>query len=113
MKIYGYCRVSTDRQDLSKYIEQLKNIGIDEDDIFKDIITGTKREREGLNKLLEIVKEGDTIVIPDMTRLGRSTIDLLNIVEELKEKSWYKVYKGYLVRYNKRQSSINFNAYYV
>ncbi len=86
MKIYGYCRVSTDRQDLSKYIEQLKNIGVDEDNIYKDIITGTKREREGLNKLLEIVKEGDTIVIPDMTRLGRSTIDLLNIVEELKEK---------------------------
>jgi len=88
-KIYGYCRVSTDRQDLTKYIEQLKAYGIDEVNIHQDKITGTKRDREGLNELLGKVKEGDTIVIPDMTRLGRSTIDLLNIVDELKVKGVY------------------------
>lgn len=84
--IFGYCRVSTNKQDLSKYIEQLKSYEIDEDNIYKDTMTGTKRDREGLNELLGKVKEGDTIVIPDMTRLGRSTIDLLNIVDELKSK---------------------------
>ncbi|CEP43709.1 recombinase family protein [Paraclostridium sordellii] len=84
--IFGYCRVSTNKQDLSKYIEQLKSYGIDEDNIYQDTMTGTKRDREGLNELLSKVKEGDTIVIPDMTRLGRSTIDLLNIVDELKSK---------------------------
>lgn len=84
--IFGYCRVSTNKQDLSKYIEQLKSYEIDEDNIYQDTMTGTKRDREGLNELLGEVKEGDTIVIPDMTRLGRSTIDLLNIVDELKSK---------------------------
>ena len=84
--IYGYCRVSTDKHDVEKYVDQLKMEGIEESNIFKDIITGTKRDREGLNKLLETVEAGDIILIPDMTRLGRSTKDLLDIVEELKNK---------------------------
>ena len=84
--IYGYCRVSTDKQDVEKYVDQLKMEGIEESNIFKDVITGTKRDREGLNNLLETVEAGDIILIPDMTRLGRSTKDLLDIVEELKNK---------------------------
>lgn len=84
--IYGYCRVSTGKQDLEKYVEQLKAYGVDEKNIYDDTMTGTKRDREGLNELLKKVVEGDIIVIPDMTRLGRSTIDLLNIVDELKSK---------------------------
>ncbi|WP_057565545.1 recombinase family protein, partial [Paraclostridium sordellii] len=87
--IKGYCRVSTKDQDLTKYIEQLKAYGVEECNIYQDKMTGTKRDREGLNKLLCEVVEGDTIVIPDMTRLGRSTIDLLNIVDELKGKGVY------------------------
>lgn len=87
--IKGYCRVSTKNQDLTKYIEQLKAYGVEECNIYQDKITGTKRDREGLNKLLDEVVEGDVIVIPDMTRLGRSTIDLLNIVDELKEQGVY------------------------
>lgn len=84
--IRGYCRVSTSNQDIDKYIEQLKEYGVDDDKIYKDVITGTKMDREGLTRLLEDVNEGDTVIIPDMTRLGRSTIDLLNIVDKLKDK---------------------------
>lgn len=85
----GYCRVSTSNQDIDKYIEQLKEYGVEESNIYKDIISGTKINREGLNNLLSDVNEGDTIIIPDMTRLGRSTIDLLNIVNEFKNKGVY------------------------
>lgn len=88
-KVYGYCRVSTDKQDLTKYIEQLKKYGIDESNIKSDIMTGTKSDRNGLKNLLDTVVKGDTIVIPDMTRLGRSTIYLLNLVDELKNKGVY------------------------
>lgn len=88
-KVYGYCRVSTDKQDLTKYIEQLKKYGIDESNIKSDIMTGTKSDRSGLKNLLDTVVKGDTIVIPDMTRLGRSTIYLLNLVDELKNKGVY------------------------
>lgn len=83
---YGYCRVSTSEQDLEKYIAELVEAGIDEKNIFQDTITGTKRKRPGLDKLFETVTEGDSIIIPDITRLGRSTIDLLSIVEDLKNK---------------------------
>ena len=84
--IKGYCRVSKDKQDIGKYIEQLRVYGIDEENIYQDTKTGTKRDREGLNKLLEGLQEGDIVIINDMTRLGRSTIDLLNIVDEIKSK---------------------------
>lgn len=85
----GYCRVSTDKQDIDKYVEQLKEYGVDEDKIYKDVISGIKRNREGLDNLLSDVNEGDTVIIPDMSRLGRSTIDLLNIVNEFKNKGVY------------------------
>lgn len=84
--IKGYCRVSTKGQDITKYVEQLIEYGIDESNIYQDKITGIKRDREGLNKLLDELQEGDIVVINDMTRLGRSTIDLLNIVNEIKQK---------------------------
>lgn len=85
----GYCRVSTSNQDIDKYIEQLKEYGVEDSNIYKDIISGTKINRVGLNNLLSDVNEGDTVIIPDMTRLGRSTIDLLNIVNEFKNKGVY------------------------
>lgn len=85
-KQLGYVRVSKVEQDLAKYIEMLKAYGVEEYNIYKDKDTGTKRDRKGLNELLDKVKEGDIVVITDMTRLGRSTIDLLNIVSDLKNK---------------------------
>lgn len=87
--VYAYCRVSKTSQDISKYIEQLKEYGIKEESIYFDNITGIKKgkEREGFNKLLNIVKSNDIIVTPDITRLGRSTLDLLSIIDELKKKN--------------------------
>ena len=83
MKI-GYCRVSTQGQDLEKQIQQLTNVGCEK--IFKEKITGTKMERPQLKKLLEQLREGDTVLITDITRLSRSTKDLFFITEQIEKK---------------------------
>lgn len=79
----GYARVSTEEQNLNRQIDQLKACGIDEKNIFMEKITGTKKERPALNRLLEYAREGDTIIITDLTRISRSTKDLISLVEEL------------------------------
>lgn len=82
--IMGYCRVSTQGQDLLKQIEQLEKAGCEK--IFKEKITGTKLERPELNRMLDHLRPGDTIVICDLTRLGRSTKDLFKLIEIIEEK---------------------------
>lgn len=77
--IFGYARVSTEQQNLDRQIDMLQQYGVDL--IFNEKITGTKRERPELNKLLERMTEGDTVVIESLSRLGRSTKDLIELVE--------------------------------
>lgn len=83
---FGYARVSTDNQKLDRQLDKLKEYGIHKANIYKEHITGTKKDRPMLNKLLENVGEGDAIVVTELTRLGRSTKDLINIAETLQEK---------------------------
>ncbi|QCE35853.1 recombinase family protein (plasmid) [Acetobacteraceae bacterium] len=82
----GYARVSTSEQNISLQIDRLKAKGAVR--IFEDDgISGSSREkREGLRKLLEYVREGDTLLITRIDRLARSARDLQNIVSELEEK---------------------------
>ncbi|MDT0149997.1 recombinase family protein [Priestia aryabhattai] len=84
MTVYGYARVSTKGQNLSRQIKALNEAGCET--ILKDKITGTKRERPALDELFATVKEGDLVIIQDLTRISRSTQDLLNIVNELDAK---------------------------
>lgn len=76
---FGYMRVSTLDQSLDRQEQQLKDAGCER--IFFEKVTGTKREREELNKLLDHLRSGDTVIISDLTRLSRSTKDLIEIVE--------------------------------
>jgi DNA invertase Pin-like site-specific DNA recombinase len=78
MKI-GYARVSTQEQNLDRQIDQLKAAGCER--IFKEKITGTKKDRPELDKLLDQIRTGDTIIISELTRLSRSTKDLFELVE--------------------------------
>ena len=77
--IFGYARVSTIEQNLDRQIDALKKYGVDK--IYNEKITGTKRDRPELGKLLDRITEGDTIVIESLSRLGRSTKDLIELVE--------------------------------
>lgn len=84
--LIGYCRVSSVEQSLHRQIDALTNAGVKKRDIYQDKINGTQRERPQLEKLLSELEEGDTVVIPDLTRLSRSTKDLLEIVQLIKAK---------------------------
>lgn len=81
---FGYGRVSTQDQNLDAQEDALGRAGVDR--VFIEKITGTKASRPELDKLRELVREGDTIVITRLDRLGRSTKDLLTIASELEEK---------------------------
>lgn len=82
--IFGYARVSTQGQDLEKQIQQLSEAGCEK--IFEEKITGIKLERPELNRMLEQLRDGDLIVICDLTRLGRSTKDLFKLIDIIEAK---------------------------
>lgn len=80
--LLGYARVSTEEQNLDRQVDQLKEFGVSTENIYTEKITGTKRDRPVLQKLLEFARKEDTIVISDLTRISRSTKDLISLVEE-------------------------------
>lgn len=82
-KRIGYGRVSTADQNPDSQRDALVRAGTDQ--IFLDTYTGTKSSRPQLDKMLEQLRAGDTIVITRLDRLGRSTKDLLNLVSDLQE----------------------------
>lgn len=81
--IYGYARVSTSGQSLDAQIELLKENGVKEENIFKEKITGTNKERPEFKKLLSILEKDDTLVITKLDRFARSTKDALETIEQL------------------------------
>ena len=83
MKI-GYARVSTEEQNLDRQIDILKQIGCDR--IYEEKVSGIKKERPELNKMLDQIRTGDVIIISDLTRLSRSVKDLFSIVEQIEGK---------------------------
>lgn len=76
---YGYARVSTQQQDLSRQLDMLKQRHCNE--ILTEKISGTKTDRPELIRLKDKVRSGDTIIIESFSRLGRSTKDLIELVE--------------------------------
>ena len=86
---FGYARVSTEQQNLARQLDMLSQYGVDY--IFNEKMTGTKRDRPELNKLLERMMEGDTVVIESLSRLGRSTKDLIELVELFRERGVHLV----------------------
>ncbi|QBH97279.1 recombinase family protein [Limnobaculum zhutongyuii] len=80
--LIGYVRVSTNDQQTNLQRESLNRANCEL--IFEDKISGTKSERPGLKKLLKTVKEGDTVVVWKLDRLGRSVRHLITLVADLK-----------------------------
>ncbi|MDQ9127703.1 recombinase family protein [Serratia fonticola] len=81
MALLGYVRVSTSHQKLTLQIAELKNVGVREDRIFSDMMTGATDEREGLKRLLGRAEKDDIIICTKMDRLGRNTADMIHIVD--------------------------------
>ncbi|MEO6683372.1 MAG: recombinase family protein [Ginsengibacter sp.] len=81
----GYARISTNDQKFDLQLDALKNAGCKV--IFKETISGAKRERPELKKAIEKLREGDSLVVWKLDRLGRSLRDLIDIVTTLHEKN--------------------------
>ncbi len=80
----GYARVSTSDQNLSLQKETLEKSGCEK--IYEDEVSGTRANRPGLDKALEILREGDTLVVWKLDRLGRSVKNLITLVGDLNSK---------------------------
>lgn len=85
MKLF-YARVSTEEQNEQRQIEQAHSLGIDNEYIFTDKQSGKNTDREQLKKLISFCRKGDVIYTESISRIARNTKDLLNIIEQLKEK---------------------------
>lgn len=82
--LIGYARVSTEKQSLNRQRDALKKEGCKK--IYTDKISGAKSKREGFDKLLEHAREGDTVVVASLDRLGRSMRDLIATANILKDR---------------------------
>ncbi|KAA9237839.1 MULTISPECIES: recombinase family protein [Aerococcus] len=80
----AYARVSSKTQKLDRQIEKLKNKNIDK--LFKDIESGAKRERPGLNALLKYIRSNDIVIVTELDRLGRNSHDLTEIMSKINSK---------------------------
>lgn len=80
----GYCRVSTQDQNLELQLDELKKAGCEK--IFQDVASGSKDERKGLLEAMAFAREGDCIVIWKLDRLSRSLRHLIDTVNQLKER---------------------------
>lgn len=83
MKV-GYVRVSTEEQNTARQETLMNELAVEK--IFIEKASGKTAQRKELQEMLSFVREGDTVVIESYSRLARSTRDLLDIVETLKEK---------------------------
>lgn len=82
MTRYGYARVSGMSQDLELQITELYTKG-ECDEVFAEKHTGTKKERPEFQRLLSLLKEGDTLVVTRLDRFARSTVDGITIIKNL------------------------------
>lgn len=82
-KIIGYARVSAADQNLDRQLEALSKA----DKVFTEKASGKNtRDRPELSRMLEYVRDGDTVLVKSPDRLARSTTDLLALIEQLREK---------------------------
>jgi DNA invertase Pin-like site-specific DNA recombinase len=82
--LIGYARCSTDEQDLTAQTEALVLLGVAPDRIYIDHgLSGTNRERPGLDQALAAVRAGDTLVVTKLDRLARSVPDARDIGDTL------------------------------
>lgn len=83
--VAAYARVSTADQNLDRQKDALEKYGIDK--LYCEKISGTKKSRPELDRMLAELQEGDTIVIESLSRLGRSVKNLAELMEVLNSRN--------------------------
>src|SRR5215831_14521847 len=81
MTVYGYARVSTEGQSLTAQVADLKAAGAQR--VLQEKVSGAKRSRAQLDRLLATLDAGDILIVTRLDRLARSTRDLLNILAKV------------------------------
>ncbi|AXI24028.1 N terminal domain [Cardinium endosymbiont of Sogatella furcifera] len=86
--LIGYARISKSdgSQTLDLQVDALKEAGISENHIYKDEASGSIDDRQDLTNCLKTLREGDTLVVWKLDRLGRNLKHLVNLVQELHDK---------------------------
>ena len=86
--IYGYCRCSTDesRQDIDRQRRELRKLGVNDEHIYFEYVSGKKLVKVEWERLLERIEEGDVIATTEVSRISRSTKQLCEIIEIAQEK---------------------------
>ncbi len=82
--LVGYARVSTDDQNLDLQINALRKAGVPEKQTFKEHISGVASRRPEFQKALKNLREGDTLVVWKLDRLGRSLKELVMLADDFK-----------------------------
>ena len=97
--VYGYCRCSTNetKQDINRQVRELKALGVLKENIFKEYVSGSKEERSQLNRLLSLIKEGDTIIATEVSRITRSTKQLCSLLDLAKTKKLKLIFGSFIV----------------
>jgi len=83
--VRGYMRISTRKKE-QKFDRQESTLEDKVDVIYKDRLSGKNKKRPQLQQMLEDLNEGDTVLIHSIDRMSRSTKDLLQIVDDIKDK---------------------------
>lgn len=82
--IIGYARVSKTEQKLDRQLDLLNEYGCER--IYSEKMTGKKLEREELDDMINNLRAGDLVVVAELSRISRSTKDLLQIADRIREK---------------------------
>ena len=101
--IYAYIRVSTIKQDYERQDYALRNCGVVKENVYSETISGTKKAstRPEFEKLLSVIKKGDTIYFESMSRMARSLIDMVETTQDLVTK------KGITIIFLKENLTLN------
>lgn len=83
MKV-GYIRVSTEEQNTARQEILMEKLGVDK--VFIDKCSGKNTNRPKLMEMMNFVREGDTVVVSELSRFGRNTKDLLNLLSDLSDR---------------------------
>ena len=86
MCVYGYCRISRKSQNIERQVRNISE-AFPNAHIVKEAFTGTKIEgRKELDKLLKVLKSGDTVIFDSASRMSRNAEEAINLYEDLYEK---------------------------